>query len=333
MSDERSRMPDAKAKAPLQFVHCDLAGPIEQTAREGFKYALCFTDDFSSLITMYFLKNKSDTVKATKKFLADVAPYGCVKRLRSDNGGEFISKEFKELMLDSKIKHETSAPRSPHQNGSAERQWRTVFEMARCMLIESGLPKYLWTYAVMSAAYIRNRCYNPRITKTPFEAFTGIRPNVSNMHSFGTQCFAYVDEKKKLDARSEEGVFVGYDRESPAFLVYFSMENKIKRVRCVKFTEKKLVSEQNEESVPIRYNDVSVDVDRVIENQERDDAIVEGDRNNKESNRRYPSRDRSMPKKLDDYVVYSVDSQASVCVDYCYRVGYVPQNFPRCCKV
>ena len=32
-------------------------------------------------------------------------------------GGEFISKEFKELMLDSKIKHETSAPRSPHQNG------------------------------------------------------------------------------------------------------------------------------------------------------------------------------------------------------------------------
>ena len=264
MSDERSRMPDAKAKAPLQFVHCDLAGPIEQTAREGFKYALCFTDDFSSLITMYFLKNKSDTVKATKKCLADVAPYGCVKRLRSDNGGEFISKEFKELMLDSKIKHETSAPRSPHQNGSAERQWRTVFEMARCMLIESGLPKYLWTYAVMSAAYIRNRCYNPRITKTSFEAFTGIRPNVSNMHFFGTQCFAYVDEKKKLDARSEEGVFVGYDRESPAFLVYFSMENKIKRVRCVKFTEKKLVSEQNEESVPIRYNDVSVDVDLVI---------------------------------------------------------------------
>ena len=54
MSDERSRMPDAKTKPPLEFAHCDLAGPIEQTAREGFKYALCFTHDFSSLITMYF---------------------------------------------------------------------------------------------------------------------------------------------------------------------------------------------------------------------------------------------------------------------------------------
>ena len=34
-----------------------------------------------------------------------------------------------------------------------------------------------------------------------------------------------------------------------------------------------------------------------------------------------------MPKKLDDYVVCSVGNQAYVCVDYCYRVGYVPQTF------
>ncbi len=32
-----------------------------------------------------------------------------------------------------------------------------------------------------------------------------------------------------------------------------------------------------------------------------------------------------MPKKMDDYVVYSLDSQENV--DYCYRVGYVPQTF------
>ena len=175
------------------------------------------------------------------RFITDVAPYGRVKRLRSDNGGEFISREFKELMLENKIKHETSAPRSPHQNGTAERQWRTIFDMARCLLVESGLPKQLWNYAVMSAAYIRNRCFNSRLAKTPFEAVTDLRPNISNMHSFGTQCFAYVDKKKKLDDRSEEGIFVGYDRGSPAYLVYFSDANKIKKVRCVRFTEKIIV--------------------------------------------------------------------------------------------
>ena len=67
---------------------------------------------------MYFLENKSDTVEATKKFLADSAPFGTVKRLRSDNGGEFVSGRFKALLSDNKIKHDTSAPYSPHQNGT-----------------------------------------------------------------------------------------------------------------------------------------------------------------------------------------------------------------------
>ena len=84
---------------------------------------------------MYFPKNKSDTVEATKIFLAHSAPFGTVKRLRSDNGGEFVPGMFKALLSDNKIKHETSAPYSPHQNGTAKRHWGTLFEMRRCMLI------------------------------------------------------------------------------------------------------------------------------------------------------------------------------------------------------
>ena len=36
---------------------------------------------------------------------------------------------------------------------------------SRCMIIESQLPKCFWTYAVKTAAYIRNRCYCPRTGK------------------------------------------------------------------------------------------------------------------------------------------------------------------------
>ena len=71
--------------------------------------------------------------------------------MRSDNGGEYISSEFKSLLTKYGIKHELSAPHSPHQNGTAERNWRTLFDMARALLVESGLPKYLWTYALMTA--------------------------------------------------------------------------------------------------------------------------------------------------------------------------------------
>ena len=109
--------------------------------------------------------------------------------------------------------------------------------MARCLLIESNLPKSLWTYAVKTSAYIRNRCYCPRTEKTPYELFTGNRPNISNMEELGSKCFAYVQDKRKLDARSKEAIFVGYDSTSPANLVYFPTENAIRRVRCVTFVK------------------------------------------------------------------------------------------------
>ena len=49
MCQIRNKSPDEKAKAPLDFVHCDLAGRIDPTGRDGFKYALSFVDDFSGL--------------------------------------------------------------------------------------------------------------------------------------------------------------------------------------------------------------------------------------------------------------------------------------------
>ena len=79
MNQYRSRDPDDKATKILDLVHTDLAGPIDLEGKDGFKYAISFVNDFSGCIFVYLLKCKSDTVKATKKFLSDIAPYGSVK--------------------------------------------------------------------------------------------------------------------------------------------------------------------------------------------------------------------------------------------------------------
>lgn len=133
----------------------------------------------------------------------------------------------KALLMKHRIKHETSAPYSPHQNGTAERNWRTFFDMARCLLIESNLPKQLWTYAVQTAAAVRNRCFNKRRKQTPIQALTGRRPNVSRMQRFGAECFVYKQNKRKLDARCKNGVFIGYDKNSPAYNIYFPDTKKV----------------------------------------------------------------------------------------------------------
>ncbi|KAF2349910.1 GAG-pre-integrase domain [Trinorchestia longiramus] len=89
MCQYRNRDPDEKSKKPLELVHSDLAGPISPTSFENSIYVMSFVDDFSGLIFVYFLKIKSDSVEAFKKFLADSAPFGSVKRLRTDNGTEY----------------------------------------------------------------------------------------------------------------------------------------------------------------------------------------------------------------------------------------------------
>ena len=237
----RSRQPDERATAPLQFIHSDIAGPITPVAKDGLRYVINFVDDYTGASFVYFLKNKSDATKALEKFLCDVAPYGKVQyvitRLRSDNGGEYVSKDFEDVLLKHTIRHEFSAPHSPHQNGTAERNWRTLFEMARGMIIESGIALYLWSYAVMASAHIRNRMYCPRIQDTPYHMLTGKKPSISKLHLFGSVCFAYTQQKKKLDPRCSRGIFVGYDKYSPAYLVYFPGSRTIGKFGTVTFTE------------------------------------------------------------------------------------------------
>lgn len=201
----RNTRPDSRASKPLEKVHTDLAGPISPVSKNGFKYCIAFTDDFSGAVFVYFLKNKSDTLLATEKFFADCAPYGQVKCLRSDNGTEFMNNDFQTLLQEKGIKHETSCPNSPHQNGMAERQWRTLFEMARCLLLEKNVPKMLWPYAVQTAAHIRNRCYNK---STPYFSMTGKKPNLSKMWIFGSECYTYEYDRKKLDPNCVKEVFV-----------------------------------------------------------------------------------------------------------------------------
>ncbi len=60
-----------ETKSALELLHTDIVGPIDPESRDGHRFALSFTDDFSSVAFVYFLKQKSDTVQATEKFLAD----------------------------------------------------------------------------------------------------------------------------------------------------------------------------------------------------------------------------------------------------------------------
>ena len=250
----------------------------------------------------------------------------------------FQVKKFKTLLREHSIRHETSAPYSPHQNGTAERAWRSLFNMARCLLLDAKLPKRMWTYAVMASVYIRNRCFNPRLGKTPYEALIGKQPNVSGMHVFGSTCYAFIQNAKKLDARSRKGIFVGYDKGSPSYLVYYPESDKVEKVRCVKFSDSfqldeisndldELISDRK----PIETNAEKLEPTIVDENTtepEVDSGQIDNtgihESPEKIQGDRYPLRSRNRPNYLGQN---KLDDNVSFTVDYCYKVANIPDCY------
>eukprot|EP00253_Pinus_taeda_P014171 PITA_14171 len=136
-----------------------------------------------------------------------------IKALRSDNGGEYVSQEFKDFCAVEGIKRELTTPHNPQQNGVAERNNRTIVGVARAMLHEQGLPLHLWAEACNTTIYLQNRSPHHIFgMKTPKEAFSRKRPDVSYFRIFGSSIFCHVtkDARKKLQRPTEFGILVGY---------------------------------------------------------------------------------------------------------------------------
>ncbi|CAI7893011.1 unnamed protein product [Closterium sp. NIES-53] len=111
-----------------------------------------------------------------------------VKAIRTDRGGEFLSKEFSLWLKKNGIRHSLTMPYSPAMNGIAERANRTITETARGLLIEAGLPDYFWPDAVWSACVAKNRALtNVGADKwVPYVEWIGRKPKLPLELSSGT---------------------------------------------------------------------------------------------------------------------------------------------------
>ena len=109
-----------------------------------------------------------------------------IKTLRSDNGGEYTSKEFEDYLKKNGIRHERTVPKTPEQNGVAERMNRTLVETVRAMLSDSKLPKKFWAEALSTASYVRNWSPTTAVkAMTPYEVWKGKKPNVNHLRILG----------------------------------------------------------------------------------------------------------------------------------------------------
>lgn len=83
---------------------------------------------------------------------------------------------------------------------------------------------------------------------------TGKSPDLSKLWIFGSECYAYIHDHKKLDPRCERAIFVGYSKSSPAYLVYNPHTEKVSKHRLVKFIKKSPVEQTEQQKQTEEYN-------------------------------------------------------------------------------
>nr|GEV85974.1 retrovirus-related Pol polyprotein from transposon TNT 1-94 [Tanacetum cinerariifolium] len=168
--------PVLNSKQRLHLLHMDLCGPMRVASINGKRYVL-------------------------KIYVRLQAP---VIIVRTDNGTEFKNHVLKEYFDSFGITHETSAVKTPQQNGVVESRNRTLVEAARTMLIFSHAPLFLWVEAIATACYTQNRSIiHRRFNKTPYELIQGRKPDIFYLHVFRALCYPKNDHEDigKLGAK------------------------------------------------------------------------------------------------------------------------------------
>ena len=240
----------SRATKPLELVHSDVCGPMKTLSIGGARYFLTFIDDFTRKVWVYALKTKNEVLERFKawKTLVERQSDHNIKVFRSDNGGEFTSKAFDDVLRKDGIQRQTSAPYTPQQNGVAERANRTLVEMARAMIHAQGLGFEFWAEAVCNAAYIRNRCPTRALQNiTPEEAWSGKKPHVSHLRVFGCVAYAKVPDamRTKLDAKATKCLMLGYCEGTKAYRLICVESKKIIKSPDVTFFEDKRALEES----------------------------------------------------------------------------------------
>ena len=136
-----------------------------------------------------------------------------LKILRYENGGEYVKSEFIQCCKDAGIQMQHSIPYTPQQNGVAKRKNRSLKEMATCMMEAKTLPTNFWAESINCASYIQNRVPHKHIDgMTPFEAWSGHKPDVTHLRIFGSKAWARIptEKTKALHPQSQECLVFGY---------------------------------------------------------------------------------------------------------------------------
>lgn len=127
---------------PLQLLYMDLCGPMRILSRGAKRHVFVIVGDYSRFTWTLFLSFKDKTLEVFQILVKIVQKKLNAKviGIRSDHDIEFKNSNFLTFCVENSIDDNFSAVRTPRENGMIERKNKSLEDMARTMIIASGLP-------------------------------------------------------------------------------------------------------------------------------------------------------------------------------------------------
>ena len=126
----------------------------------GYKYFVSWIDLKTLYADVNFLKDK-ESATVTGSFRHYITWFkkqksANVKRIRSDNGGEYTGKPFQDVCGELGIIHQTTSPYTPEHNGVAKWYNWTLQEGALTLQHDTNLSNKFWVSAIDTMSFVWN---------------------------------------------------------------------------------------------------------------------------------------------------------------------------------
>jgi len=305
-----------KTKHILDKIHVDLCGPISPTGIDGEKHFLTIVDDYSHFTAIYPIRNKSEASERLEEFKYKYENKfgGRIKAIRCDSGTEFVNETVRKIFKDAEF--EITPPYTHALNGVAERANRTITEMARAMIIDKSVEKYLWPYAVMYAAYILNRIPSKAICDELPATRAKIEVDYGKIKIFGCELYSLVEKsfRDRFDSKTRKMKLVGIT--NTGYKVFDPINRRVYTRSDVKFIESdedrthkvgiELESNEEDKKNTDDHDDNQTENTEEKEEHDEDHEEEQEDRSEKtqettNTRRILPARSRAPPMRYGDY--------------------------------
>lgn len=195
----------------------DIWGPFTPSFGLGPLFFLTIIDDLKRHTWTFFMKHKSETRPLILQFinLVQTQYNKTIKKIRSDNGKEFLMEMF---FKDKGIIHQKTCIKIQQQKDVAERKHRHILNVARVITLQSNPPKLFWIFFTNHAVYLINRLPSHVITsQSPHELF--------------------VQGCQKFDSLTTKCVFLGFRQGIKGYIVMNIITREIFISKDVQFYE------------------------------------------------------------------------------------------------